>query len=202
MKKQVIILASSIKHDGLCVAGRVLGSGKWIRLVGDQLGAELKKEQALISNKYGTFGVKPMQIVEVDLKQHVPLMHQPENCLVHEGIWQQQYKILASQLPAYSDTPENLWGTSNLVAHGDISSGKLEIKQSLYLIHADEIQFSSDNNKKRITFEYSGVEYNLPSTDPNFFALKSGDMKHHGYVCVSLGEIYNENHYKIAAAIL
>lgn len=57
MTIEIIILANSIKHQACCVAGKTI-AGEWVRIVADSSGKELTKEQASITNPYGTFLVK------------------------------------------------------------------------------------------------------------------------------------------------
>jgi hypothetical protein len=41
MSSTVVIFANSIKHGKHCVAGKLMGDKRWIRLVADESGSEL-----------------------------------------------------------------------------------------------------------------------------------------------------------------
>ncbi len=137
------------------------------------------------------------------LGPNVPLAHQPENYLITDIEWIQQYNIDVSEIRLYLDSPDTLWGDGYAVDAAMVKSGLLSIEQSLYLIEVLGLTlYKNEANKRRVAFSYNGKKYDFPVTDPNFDALLSGQIEHHGYICVSLGEEYNGRHYKIAATII
>lgn len=82
--------------------------------------------------------------------------------------------------------------------------------QSLYLIRVEGVRVykrGSQTMRRRAVFEYKGIEYDLPLTDPMFKELKD-DILEDKYLCVSLGEpFYGDSSddgfcYKIVAAII
>lgn len=128
MRKTIVVFANSVKHGKHCVAGKDIGTGKWIRPVGSAEGAELDQDQCMYVNPYGKFLVKPLQKVEIDLTRHSPLINQPENYLVGNGEWNQKYRIEAPEVAHYLDTPGTLWGTGNRVIFSQIESGAINIQ--------------------------------------------------------------------------
>ena len=151
---------------------------------------------------YGKFLVKPMQKIQMELSGHVPLTHQPENYLISNKEWVQNYNITIQDIPEYLDDPLNLWGNGYAVDSIAVNSGAQTINQSLYLIKVENLNLILNKSKRRASFDFKGVSYNLPVTDPNFTRLVSGQKKFNNYLCVSLGEEYNRKHYKIVATIL
>lgn len=199
----IVIFANSVKHGQHCIAGKSLATGQWIRPVADASGKELDHEQVKYRNPYGRYLVKPLQKIQMELGDNVPLPHQPENYLITNREWLQQYKIEPHEVPPFLDSPEDLWGHGHAVDTNMINLGLVTIQQSLYLISATDLNlYRNEENKRRIEFSYNGANYDLPVTDPNFDALLSGGKENHGFICVSLGEVYNGRHYKIAAAII
>nr|NIT59809.1 hypothetical protein [Fodinibius sp.]NIW44775.1 hypothetical protein [Gammaproteobacteria bacterium]NIW97406.1 hypothetical protein [Phycisphaerae bacterium]NIY28392.1 hypothetical protein [Fodinibius sp.] len=130
IQSEVIVLANSVKHGQHCVAGKCLSTGRWIRPVSNEQGAELSHDQAKYQNPYGTYGVKPLQKIRMGFSRHVPLPHQPENFLIDGNLWQQNYSIGVAELPNYLDTPADLWGNGNRVQHASIILELYNITQS------------------------------------------------------------------------
>lgn len=207
MNTTIVIFANAVKHGKHCVAGKVVDTHKWIRPVSDIEGAELSDQQCLYENPHGRFKVKPLQKIEMNLSQHVPLISQPENYLISDEIWQQRYRIENNEVSNYLDAPDSLWGTGNRVNYDQIESKMIDIGQSLYLIQANDLQLSIVDNKRRAVFRYADIKYDLPVTDPNF-EKQLTDPDNQQILCVSLGEKYdptgmdNYSCYKIVATVL
>ncbi|MEX9402471.1 hypothetical protein AB7Y63_25335, partial [Escherichia coli] len=105
MTIEIIILANSIKHQACCVAGKTI-AGEWVRIVADSSGKELTKEQASITNPYGTILVKPLQKELLNLTIHAPLLNQPENYINDpKSGWTQNFNLKFEDLSKYTDKP-------------------------------------------------------------------------------------------------
>ncbi len=207
MNTTIVIFANSVKHGRHCVAGKVVNTHQWIRPVSDMEGAELSGQQCLYENPHGRFKVKPLQKIEMNLSLPAPLISQPENHLISDQVWQQRYRIEENEVSNYLDTPETLWGTGNKVIYTQIESKAIDIGQSLYLIQTSDLQLSKVDGRRRATFSYAGINYDLPVTDPNF-EKHFVEPENQQILCVSLGEKYdptggnNYSCYKIVATIL
>lgn len=203
MRDTVVILANSVKHSEHCVAGKCLSNGRWVRPVGNQQGAALSLEQASSRNPFGKYPVKPLQQVEMTLGEEVPLIFQPENVLVSDQEWVQSFKISPENLQPLLDHPKSLWGRGNALSAEAVQTGRITVPASLYLVQIENAQsFYRADGKRRITFNYRGLAYDLPVTDPAFDALMRGEKDFYGYLCVSLGEEWHGKHYKIVAALI
>lgn len=203
MTIEIIILANSIKHKGCCVAGKTI-NGTWIRIVADSLGKELTPEQASITNPYGTFSVKPLQKVILNLTKHAPLLNQPENYINDPKVgWVQNYNLNCEDLSNYIDTPDKLWGNNNdKIPYSYIIDGNIKIDSSLYLIRAKKAKaYLNSYWKRRLSFSYNELTYDLPVTDPNFDKIEKEKEFENIYLCISLGENYEGSCYKIVANI-
>ncbi|MCX7113384.1 MAG: hypothetical protein NTX45_25410 [Proteobacteria bacterium] len=208
MKKVIVVFANSVKHGKHCVAGKDVQTGRWVRPVGDSSGAELNDDQCKYSNPYGKYMVKPLQKVEVEVTKHCPLPNQPENYLVGNAEWTQQYKIEPSEVVDYLDTPETLWGIGNSIPFSDIENSTVQILQSLYLVKVDNLNlYNNLYNKRRASFSYRGNNYDFPVTDPKFDSLLQ-NPQNQSILCVSLGEKFipegsgEYSCYKIVATII
>lgn len=201
-QSEVVVLANSIKHGQHCVAGKCVSTGRWIRPVSNLQGGELSHEQARIQNPHGTFNVKPLQKAFIGIAQHAPLPHQPENYLIDDTTWVQNYSFDLGQLNTLLDTPMNLWGPDNRIEHAQITAGLYQIPQSLYLVQVNNLAlYYTDGGNRRASFSYRDVEYDLAATDPRFDEIVRDNLPTIGMLCVSLGEQYQGYCYKLVATI-
>lgn len=202
INKTIAILANSVKHHQHCVAGKCIVTGDWIRPVSTPEGGELTHDQSTYSNPHGEYLVKPMQKIEMDLCSHIPLINQPENYLVSDKRWVQRYRIDEADLLKLLDNPNTLWGSNNRVNYSSIIQKITSIDQSLYLVKVDDLRiFENEENKRRATFSYNNIQYNLAVTDPAFDQILANGGELMNILCVSLGEEYNGFCYKLVATI-
>lgn len=216
MEKTIVILANSVKHKNHCVAGKCVETKEWIRPVSNKEGKELTSEEVEYNNCYGSQKcVKPLQKIKMKLESKESLINQPENYLIDkETKWEQTSKINNDDLKDFLDKPDDLWGETDKVSFNDIKNKKIEIDNSLYLIELESLKLyknfyeDDEGNKKykrRVSFKYNNIDYDFPVTDPKFnLLLEKEDNKtlENKKLCVSLGEEFKGNCYKIAAAIL
>lgn len=198
----LVVLANSVKHGQCCVAGKRLDTKEWVRPVSNVDGAELTSQQASATNPYGAYKVKPLQKVQMSFEQAVPLKNQPENYLINGTQWVQQYNITPAELNQFLDTPATLWGCGDRVDYQSIMRGQFTIEQSLQLVKVEYLMLYVDGyGSRRASFSYNGVKYVLAVTDPNFDHLLSQQNELMGILCISLGEEYHGDCYKLVAAI-
>ena len=199
---EIVILANSVKHRQHCVAGKTINDKQWIRPVSDIHGGALSHEQAVCQNPHGTFDVRPLQKVLIGLTSHASLPNQPENYVVADTVWQQNYRLSPDHLYEYLDSPPDLWGHGDRVLHLFIEDGFIEINQSLYLIKVSGLNlYKSSYNKPRASFIYSDISYDLAVTDPFFGKIVSEKKELMEILCISLGESFQGDCYKIVATI-
>lgn len=200
--KTLVIFANSVKHHEHCVAGKDVLTKEWIRPVGDKNGCELTDDQIRYQNKYGKYLVKPLQKMNIDFIERAPLKQQPENYVVSNKIWTQNYKIEREDIENYLDNPNDLWldGTSknDRVNYNFIVNNTLVISQSLYLIKVNGLTIQKED--RRAIFKYNGVGYVLAITDPGLKCVDEGLDFY--YLVISLGEEFQGNCYKLVASIL
>ena len=201
-KKIIVVLANSVKHQQHCVAGKCIITKKWIRPVANANGAELSHDQAKYENPYGKFNVKPKQKIEISLESHVPLPNQPDNYLIDNIRWQQKYVIEDHELSNYLDSPNDLWGQGDRVPFSVIENEEIIVTQSLYLVQVENLElYMNQYDKRRASFHYNGHAYDLAVTDPNFDTILNDEIEANGVLCISLGEEFEGNCYKLVATI-
>ncbi len=192
-------MTNMISYQGLV---RTFPSGQWVRPVSNANGAELSHTQAQCQNPHGTFNVKPLQKVIMNFSAHAPLAHQPENHVIDGVTWRQNYKIANNELNQYLDRPSNIWGNTDRVEHASILSGQIEIRQSLYLVAVENLNlYKNQYKKRRASFTYKGINYDLAVTDPNFDSITQNNEAIMGIICVSLGEEYQGSCFKLIATV-
>jgi hypothetical protein len=199
---EMIVFANSIKHGAHCVAGKEVKTKEWVRPVANVDGGALSDKQITYVNPYGNYQVKPLQKIKIGLDSHVPKINQPENFQIDGSSWTQNYKISENALNDYLDHPESIWGPSDRVSFDQIKSGKLSIGNSLCLVKVDNLKlYINAGNKRRASFNYRGIDYDLAATDPMFDELLSSTAVLQGILCISLGEEYHGYCYKLVASI-
>lgn len=209
MEREIIIFAKSIKHGGFCVAGKCTQTGEWIRPVSNEQGGAITDNQAKATNpnwirkNKAPYPIKLLHKIQMDFSRPVPFLHQQENWLNNPNyIWQHNFSVPATQLNGYLDNHSNLWMYGyyqDKVNANDIRF----INNSLYLISVSNLEIYTtrynERDRTRARFEYNQQNYDFVVTDPNFMNC---DRKYQqAIICVSLGEIYNNNYYKLVASI-
>ena len=202
MNKTLVIFANSVKHHQHCVAGKDILSKEWIRPVGDKNGCELKDEQTKYQNPYGKYLVKPLQKMNIEFLQKAPLKQQPENYIISNKIWEQNYKIEREEIESFLDNPSNLWldgiSKNDRVNYQLIQNNKIQITQSLYLIKVNNLKV--DKQDRRAIFSFNDIYYNLAITDPKIQYFDNSKISY--YLVISLGEEFQGYCYKLVASIL
>ncbi|CAM3614259.1 hypothetical protein PAHA111176_11110 [Parendozoicomonas haliclonae] len=174
----------------------------WIRPVSTPTGGGLNDQQIRYTNKYGSYSVKVLQKIEMEFSAHAPLINQPENFLISHVPWLQRYKIDPSEIGQYLDYPYSLWGEGDNVIFDFIAKGEIKIEQSLQLVRVDGLRFYLNaNNKRRASFFYNNIHYDLAVTDPFFHEYINGAKSPNGILCISLAGAWEGRCYKIVATI-
>lgn len=208
MKKEIIIFVKSIKHGEFCVAGKCTTTGEWVRPVSDENGGAITAHQAKATNpdwiqqKKAPYPIKLLHKIQMDFSKPVPFLHQQENWLNNpDYIWQHNYSLPIAQLKNYLDSPDSLWlygSHQDRVPEPHIRN----VSNSLYLVSVQNLTLFYQNDRRRASFCYNGVDYNLAVTDPNFDdIIQNCNNFQTAVLCVSLGELFEGNYYKLVASI-
>jgi len=224
---KVAILAISRKLNGYCVAGKEIRPdgtfGAWIRPV------TRHRENNVIWTNDMTYvdGSLPqlLDIAEIPLVEGLAAgpVYQTENrWCARQPQWTRTGKIDRAdvvRLAAAEDRPANLWLTpSNLRSDRmplDFASANL--KSSLLFVRAQnlnvsqEIDFRGQGTALRVSFGYEGGRYSLKWTVQSRLKAeaisileKTGQITSNlpNWVCVSLGEPFRGEVYRLGAAII
>ncbi|WP_353932921.1 hypothetical protein WJM97_10180 [Okeanomitos corallinicola TIOX110] len=171
----IICLAKSTKHGGLCIAGIKTDGSGWLRPISN------RRNGTLYAEHYTTRDGREPQlfdIIRIPLIRHQPECHHPENYLIHYSYkWQilgkaslEQVKNLLKPEIKRSSTKPNLLGNfDKQICYEDLQVTPL--KSSLAMINPDnlewEVRYNKQNNKTvRCLFSLCDNFYDLPITDP------------------------------------
>jgi hypothetical protein len=217
-KKTIVVLANSWKHSGRCIAGREYTGrtfGTWIRPVSDRNGEEVNEEERQFSD-----GTEPtlLDVVSMGLLSAKPHTYQQENHLFDPTCyWEKQGRVGWTDLQTAVDEPKGpLWlnghSSSNGINDQVPEASATACAGSLYLVRPQGLVIVvqreyQDKMKVRARFSLHGADYTLTVTDPvarkKFQAKGVGETKiAHALLCVSLGELFNGNAYKLVASVI
>lgn len=218
--KKILILASSRKTSGRCVAGRELrGSTEWIRPVSSRPTAEVSLDERRYED-----GQDPqlLDVVRIQFKSAEPKEHQVENHVidadfywqkVRQGTWDEAVQCVDNNVPS-------LWGVGSSTYYGRNDRvpehGLNSHQHSLRLIGPLNVtlkvvkegeEFGNGKRRVRAEFVFKGDMYDIVVTDPKVeteFLAKANGSYEIGQVllCVSLSEPWSGFAYKLVAGII
>lgn len=182
MTKTILILANSIRRNHRCIAGREASNeghqwrvGAWVRPVSSTGEGEVMASQSQCED-----GSQPavLDVITIPLTGPAPCDHQPENYHIDPATRWVKVGRVAQDLSAILEGPTSLWlqpATRTDRIHSSVLNRGQDF-QSLYLIRPVGLRFriweemnpfrGHQHRQRRALFEYSGVQYDLPVTDP------------------------------------
>lgn len=214
-------MANSRKLHGRCIAGREIVSGRpadWIRPVSNRERQEVSEYERQYPD-----GSDPalLDVLDIPLLEHHPKDYQVENWLLDpEFYWEKVGKLSWNDLNPFSEPEGSLWKNGFDTSNGTNDQIPLHqaIKEtsSLKLIRVDEVRLrvfapgrAFGNSKRRVQarFQFDDNDYALWVTDPDieryYLAHEDGSYDlDECYLTISLGEPFNENCYKLVAAVI
>lgn len=219
IQKQMVVLASSVKHDpGRCIAGReiLLGearhqAGGWVRPVSRVGEGELLPRHFILEDNSAP---EFLDIVQFHVDAPDTDRAQPENWLVTDNLsWKRLGQFDPEEIVGLVEHPQNLW------LQPDVKTDRATKEyiaanpplQSLYLLHLNEVEITYFRQKFRLRFNYKTVDYDLAITDPQIQKVSGGDcsaLLNNAIACISLAPSFpnrydgNEYHYKLVATVI
>lgn len=216
MHQPIVILASSRKHGGICLAGKRLGGdvGRWVRPVSVRPGqAWTQRSLTILAGGVPQIGDQ----VELPLAQALPAGYQRENCSVGFTRWRTLGRTTTAELARLVDTPPSLWLDGWHTVHGwndriPHALALMHCQSSLALIRPDalRVRLHQHNCKLgvRAEYDYRGERYDLPITDDAVCAdwIERLAYGHDGMadalLCISLSQPYHDYCYKLVAGVI
>jgi len=219
-----VCLANSRKISGRCIAGKEVfdeGYGGWVRPISNRPTGEVSEYERRFAD-----GGHPqtLDVITIPMIKHQPHHYQQENHLIDDGYyWEKEGTVSWDKLVNLVDNvPGELWVNGYSSYNGindripeDIANS---LKSSLLLVqpdtlavtvHVEGAEFGDGKRKVRAVFSLNEHQYKLAITDPKIESmyLKKEDGNYNidaskVYMCISIGEPYNNFCYKLVASII
>lgn len=228
MTKRIICLANSNKdlcnNTGRCIAGKDgTNNSIWIRPISSRPTEEISIEERLYENEEEP---QILDIIDIEVLENRPNTFQTENQLInHEYYWVKVGTYNIDEIDHLLDNPSSLWENNDSSFYGlndripelltsGITNSLYFIKSSISIdVNTEGKEFNNPRKKVRCRFDYNGIQYKIPVTDP---LIKSQYIKRNDgcyemekkYLCISLGLCYSYDTnkpkyaYLFAAAII
>jgi Dual OB-containing domain len=217
--EEILVLASSRKYGGRCVAG-INKAGQWVRPVSGG-------HHGLFLTQCGIGGEWPevLDVVRFGYVERLEDPVQPENLLTDDADWELRRKIppgkAYERLVGYLDRGPRLLGNrgaavkeDEAVQNADGSLALIEPAAGLSLLMRPPEE-EHGKLKPRAVFSFGRRRYELPLTDvPIEEAVKAAGVGEYSprdlgfeaagrvLLTISLAEAYHDWHHKLAAAVL
>jgi hypothetical protein len=218
--RTIMCLAASRKHGGYCFAGKDLRTGEWIRPVSNRPGEEISDAERTMADGQRA-GL--LDVLEISFLCPVARDYQAENHLIDptrkwkkngQCSWEDVERLFDAHKGPLWLNGQQSWGyRNNRLRHSQAK----EFDRSLLLIRPQKLTIgigpkggSYPDAEKRLVkahFSYNGLDYTLAVTDPvidrrfKAGANRMTDMTG-AVLCVSLGEVYKGDAYKLVAAVI
>jgi len=215
--ERMLVLASSKKLGGRCVAGVGLDSRRLVRPVAETPSGAL----GLVDCRVDGTWPKPLHVVEFGHRGSDGRPWQPENLVLDGSPWRLCPPIdrLESVLASYLHAGGALLGNWGAAVPAETCEGGVEA--SLALVEPRELAFEHERvnwgrgSRPRAWFRHAGSLWRLPLTD---FVVRPRLLRRPFGICgwddlqlptprrvlltVSLGEPYDGWHHKLVAAVV
>ncbi len=219
--KTIICLANTRRHQGSCISGLEYSDGhfgKWIRPVSQRQSREISdRDQKMKDGTYPKIG----DIITIPMLEPLPYYYQTENHLIDtEYYWERVGSVTWDTIANLVEEPNGPLWLNSFRSYNGINdrvpeSLAKELDRSLYLIRPETCQiqvlvegaeFNASKQRVRVYFRCSGFNYKLIITDRQvediYRAKGNGRYKiEKAVLSISLGEVYKEYAYKLAALI-
>ena len=217
MHSPILILASSRKPGGICLAGKRLDGaqrGGWVRPVWENTG--IAWNAGVLGRKAGRIPLVG-DIFSIPLSVAQPWEFQSENWQVGEGAWCYTGHPSNQALVPLADDDVSLWKNSGGSGGGfndrvPLGMALCSGEGSLRLIRPDNLEFVAElhqgRRKLRAHFSFQNATYRLCVTDARactrwYARLDAG---HNGaadaLLCISLGQPWDAFCYKLVAGVI
>ncbi len=199
---EALLLSSSAKHGGKCVAGVSLDTGKLIRFVSEDratMGALTDGDMRCADGHI----CGPGDVVVAPVIGPRPTAHQPENWLIdRRRYWKRLRTLMPTETAEYIPVtrPPMIFGTWDICLPEELYPDR-----SLELVEAENLVFVREPGKKpKVTFTYNGLEYRKMSmTDRDYYPAPDGVRIARAILLLSLPEDdYNGKYFKFVAKIV
>lgn len=171
MKRRIIVLTKSAKHNGYCVAGIDFNSKRWVRLVTEEennTGALSKDDVS-----YNSEGIQivPLDVIDVETSDYYGTNNQVENCLLQSKITKPVSRLTINGLVNNIVSPQKEEFIFKNTREYLTEKENENINQSLLFVEVEELVIESNEYEKaKASFMYNGRYYeNFSITDKKIY---------------------------------
>lgn len=216
---EIVCIANSRKLGGRCVAGVTL-DGQWVRPVRAGGDGELHRPDYVLDNGAE---VAALDVVLMELGDHVPEPHQPENWLLASSRWQFVGHLAGDEANALlrrvaAPGPSILTNRTDRLAWKHIEA--MPLRTSLAIVEPDRLRWfittsARGTRQTRAKFRFVDEEYDLSISDPawerrlghlaaGIHRLTAGGLNGDEsiFLTVSLSEPFQGSCFKLIASIV
>lgn len=218
--KDLILLTKSKKHSNYCVAGLDYNTKEWIRIITSDNSIHNAVRPRDIWYKDGK-EAQIFDIIRVKIKRKDNNKLQPENYILDEKYYKKYYieklGIFNKQniLKFCEDKDYVFFDNYEKVTHEDLVKKHIHGIYSLLLIKVDYFIVKVKDFEKRTlkaNFKYNGNWYNnfsitdIEFTNKYYGEILASNQRKKKFcnipIVVSLGELFNQSHYKLIASVM
>ncbi|MTJ52081.1 hypothetical protein FJR38_05035 [Anabaena sp. UHCC 0253] len=200
----IICLAKSTKHGGICLAGMKTDGTGWLRPVSNRINGTLYPEHYILRDGRE---VQLFDVIRIPFIRYEAKCHHPENWLIHySDKWQilgkasleQVRKLIKPEIENNSFEPKLLGNFDKRIRYEDLQV--TPIKSSLTMIKPEklkwEVKYNSSNKKTfRCLFYLCDHFYDLPITD-SMWINKLNYLEEGKYSCEEVIEKLNLENFE------
>lgn len=215
MEKNIVILSKSKKYNNYCVAGKDIETGEWIRLISqnNDIHNAIESQDLIYENGLEAQILDIVRVQVKDVDERFKNKYQPENYILNNEYYLEYINYLEmynlEEFIDYSDTI--FFNKYKCISDNELKD--LSYVNSLLLLKVSILKVKIKKNARRrlvANIKYNGVWYNdITITDMKFtekyydeiLPSDNGKNFYNIKIVVSLGELFNNNHYKLIATV-
>lgn len=205
MKVQILLLANSKKLGGRCLAGLRTDTWEWVRPVTDSQHGDVSRKDCLVNGS----PLVPLDVISIELEAHAPRKHQKENYFFNASSIKYEVRAEVQAVSHFLDRATEivpyLVASPSVKVLPDFFDQAPEPQPSLALIKVSGAKIRDVGKASReISFAFMDQAWALQLTDDNFFPEQREFDLGPSYLCISLGELFEERnaHWKFVAAAI
>jgi len=205
VKVQILLLANSKKLGGRCLAGLRTDTWEWVRPVTDSQHGDVARKDCMVNGS----PLVPLDVISLELGRHAPKKYQRENYLFDTASIRHEVRADVRAVGHFLDKATEfvpyLVASPSVKVLPDFFDQVKEPQPSLALIKVPGATIRDVGKPSReIAFSFKDQTWALQLTDDNFLPGKRDLSLGPSYLCISLGELFEERkaHWKFVAAVI
>lgn len=195
-RKEIAILTKSSKNGGYCVAGIDIETGRWVRLISD----DVRSHGALFDEhmEYVNGGIcQVLDIASVPILAPAPSKYQPENVLIDPAVqWERISTISIDEVLQLHPLECHDYLLGNKYYY--ITDARIDtVGHSLILVEVSDLIITHpESHQTKASFRYCSDTYeNMSVTDRDFYYVPDGTVYNSAILVMSLPDVPQNDRY-------